>query len=105
MDSSPGAMDLRERSAGQSQLQGGHAGDEDAAERPQERCRPGEGRAGLGVWWQEQGPRPAAPAKDPSRLEEDWGRGAEWRERGEWICGGREGGGRVLRSFYIMGWR
>ena len=31
MDSSPGAMDLRERGTGQSQLQGGHAGDEDAA--------------------------------------------------------------------------
>ena len=44
-------------------------------ERPQERCRPGEGRAGLGVRRQEQGPRPAAPAKDPSRQEEDWGRG------------------------------
>jgi len=31
MDSSPGAMDLRERGAGQSQLQGGRAGDVDAA--------------------------------------------------------------------------
>jgi len=31
MDSSPGAMDLRERGAGQSQLQGGHAGADDAA--------------------------------------------------------------------------
>jgi hypothetical protein len=30
-DSSPGAMDLRERGAGQSQLQDGHAGEEDTA--------------------------------------------------------------------------
>ena len=75
----------------------------DAEERPQERCRPGEGRAGLGVRRQEQGPRPAAPAKDPSRQEEDWGRGAEWRERGEWICGGREGGGRVSGKLFYHG--
>jgi len=65
----------------------------DLEERPQERCRPGEGRAGLGVRRQEQGPRPAAPAKDPSRLEEDW----------EWICGGREGGGRVSEKLFYHG--
>ena len=75
----------------------------DAEERPQEQGWAfGEGRAGLGVRRQEQGPRPAAPAKDPSRLEEDWG-GAEWRERGEWICGGREGGGRVSEKLLYHG--
>ena len=82
MDSSPGAMDLRERGHWAVAAARRRAHSPDAEKRP-------------------AGERP--PAKDANWLEEDLGREAEWRERGEWICGGREGGGRVSEKLLYHG--
>ena len=86
------------RSTSSSSALSGYSGYSSAGRPPPAPHRPPAG----GLWRRAHSPdtekRPAGarpPAKDANWLEEDLGRGAEWRERGEWICGGR-GGWEVL---------